>query len=56
MPLNVREVAEELDFCDECAILYVEVNGVVHEVHSIIEDSQGVTLRVDTDQEERDMR
>jgi hypothetical protein len=47
---------DDLTFCEEDAILVVEINGVQHEVHEVIENSQGVTLFVDTDQEERDMR
>ncbi len=34
----------------------VEVNGIVHEIQSVQGDSQGITLTVDTDAEERDMR
>lgn len=54
--MQVRDLMDELTFCEEDAILVVEINGVQHEVHEVIENSQGVTLFVDTDQEERDMR
>lgn len=54
--MQVRDLMDDLTFCEEDAILVVEINGVQHEVHEVIENSQGVTLFVDTDQEERDMR
>ena len=34
----------------------VEVNGVVHEIQNVRGDSQGITILVDTDTEERAMR
>ncbi len=34
----------------------VEVNGVVHEIQSVAGDSQGITIVVDTNTEERAMR
>jgi len=54
--VRVRDLVDELTFCDEDAILVVEINGVAHEIHEVQEDSQGVTLFVDTDQEERELR
>lgn len=54
--MRVNRVQAELDFCAEDATVFVEINGVVHEVHEVREGSQGVTLFVDTDQEEREMR
>jgi hypothetical protein len=38
--------------CEVC----VEVNGVVHEIQAVQDDSQGITIIVDTDAEERAMR
>jgi hypothetical protein len=38
--------------CEVC----VEVNGVAHEIHDVHDDSQGITILVDTDAEERAMR
>lgn len=52
----VRDLMDELTFCDADAVVEVEVHGVVHEVHEVIENSEGVTLFVDLDQEEREMR
>jgi len=54
--MQASELVIELDLVDEDATVFVDVNGVIHEVHSIVEDSQGVYLSVDLDQEERDMR
>ena len=54
--MQVRDLMDELTFCNEDAILEVEINGVVHTIHDVIETSQGVQLIIDTDQEERDMR
>jgi hypothetical protein len=34
----------------------VEVNGIVHEIHDVQDNSQGITIIVDTDAEERAMR
>ena len=34
----------------------VEVNGVVHEIQDVQDNSQGITILVDTDAEERAMR
>lgn len=34
----------------------VEVNGVVHEIQDVRGNSQGITILVDTDAEERAMR
>ena len=34
----------------------IEVNGVVHEIQSVDDNSQGITIVVDTDAEERGMR
>ena len=36
--------------------IWVEVNGVVHEIQDLHDDSQGITILVDTDAEERSMR
>lgn len=36
--------------------IQVEINGVVHDIHSVTDDSQGVYLVVDLDIEEREMR
>ncbi len=34
----------------------IEVNGVVHDIQSVDDNSQGITILVDTDAEERAMR
>ena len=34
----------------------IEVNGVVHEIQSVDDNSQGITIVVDTNAEERAMR
>ena len=34
----------------------VEVNGIVHEIQAVQGDSQGITIVVDTNAEEREMR
>jgi hypothetical protein len=34
----------------------IEVNGVVHEIQAVEDNSQGITIIVDTDAEERAMR
>jgi|GEM_PF-6646515 len=34
----------------------IEVNGIVHVVQDVYDDSQGITIVVDTDAEERAMR
>jgi len=54
--MRVKDLVDELSFCDEDADIFVEVSGVAHDIHGIEEDSQGVTLFVDTDQEERELR
>ena len=38
------------------AEICVEVNGVVHEIQDVRDNSQGITILVDTDAEERAMR
>jgi quercetin dioxygenase-like cupin family protein len=45
----------DLDLCMDGDV-FVEVNGVVHEVHEVQDTSQGTILIVDPDQEDRDMR
>jgi quercetin dioxygenase-like cupin family protein len=45
----------DLDLCMEGDV-FVEVNGVVHEVHEVQDTSQGTILIVDADQEDRAMR
>jgi hypothetical protein len=54
--VQVRELVEELDYCDEDAIVEVEINGTIHRVAHVTENSEGVILFVDTIQEEREMR
>jgi hypothetical protein len=54
--ITVEKVREELEFCQGDSPLTVEINGVVHDIHNVTEDSQGVTLIIDTDEEERSMR
>ena len=54
--MNVRTLAGELDLLDESAVLYVEVGDVCLPITGIMEDSQGVTLVVDPDLDEREMR
>ena len=49
--LNKLERVGEMD-ADIC----VEVNDVVHEIQDVRGDSQGITILVDTDAEERAMR
>jgi hypothetical protein len=45
----------DLDLCMDGEV-FVEVNGVVHEVHEVQDTSQGTILIVDPDQEDRAMR
>lgn len=54
--MRVKDLVDELSFCDEDSLVFIEVNGIVHDTHQVLEDSQGVTLFVDTDMEEREMR
>lgn len=51
-----EELYNELEAVDPEAQVFVEVNGVVHRVTSFKDDSQGIYLVVDLDQEEREMR
>lgn len=53
--MRLSELMRDLDLCMENGV-FVEMNGVVHEVHEVQDTSQGVVLIVDTDQEEREMR
>ena len=54
--MRVKDLVDELSYCDEDALVFIEINGVVHDTHEILEDSQGVTLFIDPDKEEREMR
>ncbi len=49
--LNKLERLGEMD-----AEVCIEVNGVVHEIQDVRDNSQGITIFVDTDAEERAMR
>lgn len=52
----VEQVRDELDLCQSDAPIQVEINGVIHDIHGVQEDSQGAYLVVDMDEEERLMR
>jgi hypothetical protein len=53
--MKLTELMADLDYCTEGNV-FVEVNGVVHEIHEVQDTSQGAILIVDSDQEEREMR
>jgi hypothetical protein len=52
--MNAEQLRDELDTIN--GEVFVEINGVDHPIHAIREDSQGIYLMVDRDQEEREMR
>jgi len=52
----VCDVLEELDYLPQDMVIQVEINGVVHDIHAVRDDSQGVYLVVDTDIEDKEMR
>ena len=54
--MRIRDLFEELECFNDDTEIQVEVNGVVHDIHDISDDSQGVYLVVDLDTEEREMR
>ena len=54
--MRLAELMADLDLCMDGGEVFVEVNGVVHEVHEVQDTSQGVILIVDPDQEDRAMR
>lgn len=54
--MNAEKLHDELEACDPEAEIFVEINGVVHTVSHLSDDSQGIYLVVDVFQEERDMR
>jgi len=54
--MQVQDIIEELDYLDSSRDVFVEVNGVVYEIHSVTDDSQGVYINVDASTVEREMR
>ena len=54
--MNIEQLLEELDACDPEATVFIEIDGAVHEIHRMRDDSQGVYLVVDRYVEERGMR
>ena len=52
----IRDLIEELDCFEYDAVIQVEVNGVVHDIHYLSDDSQGVYLVVDSYEEEKELR
>lgn len=52
----LRELLEEIDFYEEDRTVQVEVNGVVHDIHYVNDDSQAIYLVVDGYEEERELR
>jgi len=53
--MTQQELMIELDYCPDSEV-FVEVNGIVHQIHEVQDTSQGIILIVDPDQEERSMR
>jgi len=54
--MRVDGLAEELELCLPDSPVFVEVDGELHEVSRVCEDSQGAYLIVDQDAEERLLR
>jgi len=54
--MKVQDILEELNNFDDDAEVCIEINGIVHSVHSVTDDSQGVYIVVDEVIEERGMR
>jgi len=50
------ELMEELELHEPDVEVVVEINGVAHSVLHVVGSSQGVTVFVDLDEEERGMR
>jgi len=53
--MKADKLIDELGL-DGSAEVFVEINDVIHPISHLFEDSQGIYLVVDTDQEEREMR
>lgn len=56
--MKLDEFITKLEGLGDCwdTEVCVEVNGVVHEIQDLHDNSQGITILVDTDTEERAMR
>lgn len=54
--MQIQDILEELDYRDGDIAIFVEINGVIHSIHSITDDSEGVYIVVDEALEERELR
>jgi hypothetical protein len=54
--MQIQDILEELDYRDGDTPVFVEINGVIHSIHSITDDSEGVYIVVDEALEERELR
>lgn len=54
--MRVKELVDELSYYDEDAEVFITVNGHVVPMNEVSEDSQGVYLDNDPDEDERNMR
>lgn len=54
--VQVRDLVDDLSLCDESNEVFIEINGELIPVTSVFEDSQGVYIISDPDEEEREMR
>jgi len=52
----VHELLDSLDTCFQDSLVQVEINGVRHDIHRALENSESLVLVVDLDEEEREMR
>ncbi len=53
--MTQQELMYELECCPDGEV-FVEVAGVMHQIHEVQDTSQGIILVTDSDQEERELR